>query len=737
MYARVWCACLYGTIITFFAQNTTSLQAHCGVFTSSTTTYLQVACDSDAVFCTNLSYQDQINTTFYVNDVPTAMLEGCDFDTLRFYPIDPLIAVGSLAPYYLNDWCVNTDCYSTEFRYVSQVVDSMNIWDATGNWTYSFLDGRITGGDPQNTYADLNIEVIISSANFSAAYQQQTLPQHRGIRLPFGRNEVRAIDSSTQCIEELIVEVVCTSKSIIPLQLEQGRSRQICLETAELHGTISSIRQLNSSMSNYSWERIAGTENCIQWTGQDTGTATAILLSCDTFGICDTTEVAVEVTLPKTRTVYTALLVNEEEEFCLSDSPIQLPGTLKTVEFFCESTLETTYNEQTNCLSYTTDQVEQSSECLRFCDTFGNCDTLTLQIQAVEPIIVYDTLLVGSGRGEYCLDAIGFEQASLRIESVCERTSNIISFNTNTLCFNYASDTSTRDSVCVWLMDEQGNASYIVLNVLISPPLPSVIQTTVFVDQTLTTCINLDELPGALRTFENVCSSSSEVVDFFATTASCIEITGLELGTAKSCWVACDQFAYCDTTYLQVQVTPYPFPPRAQHDTVRLSQMASATVRVQANDTIFGGLERMRISVPPTYGNATVDEESIIYIPDPQNCIGRDVFEYEICNSVGCDVAEVVLEVQCSAVEVFTAMSPNGDGINDAFFVANLEAYPENSLKIYNRWGALVYEQENYQNNWYGTWRGRMLPDGTYFFLLEIQVEEDTQIHRGYITIHR
>jgi gliding motility-associated-like protein/uncharacterized repeat protein (TIGR01451 family) len=71
-------------------------------------------------------------------------------------------------------------------------------------------------------------------------------------------------------------------------------------------------------------------------------------------------------------------------------------------------------------------------------------------------------------------------------------------------------------------------------------------------------------------------------------------------------------------------------------------------------------------------------------------------------------------------------ISPNNDGFNDVFEIPCLELYPENSVKIFNRYGTLIFETDNYENNWNGRAnRGfpessSLLPVGTYFYILEI-----------------
>ena len=46
--------------------------------------------------------------------------------------------------------------------------------------------------------------------------------------------------------------------------------------------------------------------------------------------------------------------------------------------------------------------------------------------------------------------------------------------------------------------------------------------------------------------------------------------------------------------------------------------------------------------------------------------------------------------------EIFNLVTPNGDGLNDYFELRGIENFGPNEVKIYNRWGVLVYETENY-----------------------------------------
>ena len=76
-------------------------------------------------------------------------------------------------------------------------------------------------------------------------------------------------------------------------------------------------------------------------------------------------------------------------------------------------------------------------------------------------------------------------------------------------------------------------------------------------------------------------------------------------------------------------------------------------------------------------------------------------------------------------------MTPNGDGTNDLFIIGNVDAYDYNKLTIQSRWGTIVYQTENYQNDW----DGGNVSDGVYFYVLEIWKGTDVVNYYGTITI--
>ena len=88
--------------------------------------------------------------------------------------------------------------------------------------------------------------------------------------------------------------------------------------------------------------------------------------------------------------------------------------------------------------------------------------------------------------------------------------------------------------------------------------------------------------------------------------------------------------------------------------------------------------------------------------------------------------------IDCFAPNIIT---PNEDGRNDYLRIPCVESQEQSQLKVFNRWGDLVHETDNYRNDWAGTYKGSPLPNGTYFYLL--QMEGMKRPMQGYFSIVR
>jgi gliding motility-associated-like protein len=100
-----------------------------------------------------------------------------------------------------------------------------------------------------------------------------------------------------------------------------------------------------------------------------------------------------------------------------------------------------------------------------------------------------------------------------------------------------------------------------------------------------------------------------------------------------------------------------------------------------------------------------------------------------VVDSFGCKrEIELFLDIEPADLNIPTAFSPNGDGINDVFQVFGNDILRVNSIKIFNRWGDLMYDEmrADYRSGeplWDGTFQGKLLNPGVYIVLVEVTVQ--------------
>jgi gliding motility-associated-like protein len=131
----------------------------------------------------------------------------------------------------------------------------------------------------------------------------------------------------------------------------------------------------------------------------------------------------------------------------------------------------------------------------------------------------------------------------------------------------------------------------------------------------------------------------------------------------------------------------------------------------------------------PTY---TIDWAPVSLPDTTTHATGLTAGEYTIHieDANGCALDTVITLTQPEDVQLYTAISPNGDGFNDVYVIDGVLNCNDNIFKVFNRWGNLVYEKKNYQNDWYGqNTDGSVLSDGTYFIIYEgCDVEFNTYV---------
>jgi gliding motility-associated-like protein len=112
------------------------------------------------------------------------------------------------------------------------------------------------------------------------------------------------------------------------------------------------------------------------------------------------------------------------------------------------------------------------------------------------------------------------------------------------------------------------------------------------------------------------------------------------------------------------------------------------------------------------------------------------MYYVSVVDANGCEGRDSVLVEVLPPIQFPDGITPNGDGRNDYWVIDFIDQYPNNVVEIYNRWGQLLFRAQPYKNDWDGTFEGKQLPVGTYYYVIELN-EEGAKPFTGPITIMR
>jgi len=160
------------------------------------------------------------------------------------------------------------------------------------------------------------------------------------------------------------------------------------------------------------------------------------------------------------------------------------------------------------------------------------------------------------------------------------------------------------------------------------------------------------------------------------------------------------------------------------------------------SDVYFVGGSTLQLS--PVYAGT-----GLSYLWQPADYLSSDAVAAPITNTPnditytikatgdgGCfTTAAVTVHVE-KAIIIPNAFSPNGDGINDAWRITNIEVFPQCVVRLFNRYGQPVFTSTGYNKPWDGTSNGKPLPVGTYYYIIDMKSRIFTP-RSGAVTILR
>jgi gliding motility-associated-like protein len=152
------------------------------------------------------------------------------------------------------------------------------------------------------------------------------------------------------------------------------------------------------------------------------------------------------------------------------------------------------------------------------------------------------------------------------------------------------------------------------------------------------------------------------------------------------------------------------------------------------------------ITLPVTYGPEVV---SYSWTPDKNlsctdcpapyaNPKSTTTYTVKVTDEYGCtNKSNVTVTVVCNGLNYFVpnTFSPNGDGVNDVFAPRGVGLARVNSMRIFNRWGEMVFERMNFMANdrtptggWDGTYKGKPASPDVYVYIIEFVCENNAII---------
>lgn len=95
-------------------------------------------------------------------------------------------------------------------------------------------------------------------------------------------------------------------------------------------------------------------------------------------------------------------------------------------------------------------------------------------------------------------------------------------------------------------------------------------------------------------------------------------------------------------------------------------------------------------------------------------------YELKVTSLQGCISIDSVLVKVLKEIKIPNAFSPNGDGINEQWDVTNLSEFKESDIEIFNRYGMMLWKSKGYGKAWDGKYNGKMVPTGTYYYIIKL-----------------
>jgi gliding motility-associated-like protein len=250
-------------------------------------------------------------------------------------------------------------------------------------------------------------------------------------------------------------------------------------------------------------------------------------------------------------------------------------------------------------------------------------------------------------------------------------------------------------------------------------------------------CINAPlQFQGSLTTPANPVDTVNWTWNFGNGTTSALEDPLVSFSQAGPYTVSLRTFVTfgcSDTTSRPLTINPLPVIKGPAEITTPVGLPVTIPFTYSSNVINYSWTPPINLSCtdcPDPIATLTFDALYIVTVTDSNNCMSKD---------------SILVKTVCNGKNYFipNTFSPNNDGVNDVFYPRGNNLYNIQSMRVFNRWGQLVFERRNFPANtasegWDGTFNGHPAPSDAYVYIIEV-ICDNAQIValKGDITLIR
>lgn len=154
---------------------------------------------------------------------------------------------------------------------------------------------------------------------------------------------------------------------------------------------------------------------------------------------------------------------------------------------------------------------------------------------------------------------------------------------------------------------------------------------------------------------------------------------------------------------------------------------------LQFNDLSIDAIQRNW-----SFGNGSTSTEANPIVTYADTGAKQIYLIVEAANGCTDTIGRIIHVFPEATLYIPTSFTPNGDNLNDAFRPLGIAVAKSYSLKIYNRWGALVFATTNPEEEWDGTSNNEVQPTGSYLFVLDmVDLNGNRVAEKGVVSLLR